>query len=95
MWTERKPKLQWYDFRHGVVDDYLGEAFYARIYPWCRAAHLMTLISEGIQRLKGLSPSRSRLPTLTRPSRVSMPTYLTIAVEDKVTWWPSSSSALE
>ena len=92
MWTERKPRLQWYDFRHEAVDYYRHATFHARIYPCCHAAHLRTLISEGIQGLKVLSPSRSRFATLTRPSRFSMPTYLTMAVEDKVTW-PLSSAA--
>jgi len=84
MWTERKPRLQWFRFRHEVVDDGRDET-YARIYPSCHAGHLLALISGGIGGLKVLSPSRSRLPTLTRPSRFSMPTYLTIAVEDRVT----------
>ncbi len=84
MWTERKPKLQVFRFRHEVLDDCHDET-YARIYPNCRAAHLMVLISEGIQGHKVLSPSISRFPMLTRPLRFSMPTYLTIAVEDNVT----------
>lgn len=85
MLIERRLKWQRYGFRHEVEDGYRGENFCAKKYPDCRAVYLMTSVSREIQGLEILSPSRSLFPTLTRPSRFSMPTYLTIAVEVKVT----------